>query len=286
MDRPTGSGQRRTGASSEAIMSHYDMGDDFFRLILGPDLIYSCALFEGADDLATAQNRKLDHHIEAAKAAGTGRVLDIGCGWGAMLRRLSDHAGVQECVGLTLSPSQAAWIRQHPRPGQQVFEQDWRDHKPPRPYDAIISVGAFEHFVQKGLSPEVRLDTYRSFFDFCRESLRPDGGLSLQTIAYIQPTALHPYLEEAFPESDLPLVWEPVRAAEGRFRLVALHDHGWHYEQTLRVWEKALDANQEAALDLVGAPALQMFRRYLRLSRLGFRHGIVGLLRMSFVRID
>lgn len=277
---------RRTGASPAAIMSHYDMGNDFFRLILGPEMIYSCALFEDDDNLEVAQLRKLDHHIEAAQAGGGESVLDIGCGWGAMLRRLSDTVGVRSCTGLTLSPSQAVWIRDHPRPGQNVLEEDWRDHKPSQPYDAIVSIGAFEHFVQKGLSPAARLKTYQEFFDFCHTSLRLGGRLSLQTIAYIQPTALHPYLEEAFPDSDLPLVWEPVKAAEGRFRLLALHDHGSHYERTLRLWEQALEANRQAALDLVGAPALQMFQRYLRLSRLGFRHGIVGLMRMSFIRID
>ena len=154
----------RTGASPEAIISHYDKGEDFFELVLGPELIYSCALFEGDDDLAEAQRRKLDYHIEAANAANAKRVLDVGCGWGAMLRRLVDHAEVPHVVGLTLSPSQANWIRRQPRPGLEVVEQDWRDHKPTRRYDAIISVGAFEHFVQKGLDPAKKLDAYREFF--------------------------------------------------------------------------------------------------------------------------
>ena len=276
----------RTGASPEAIMSHYDMGEDFFKLILDPELIYSCALFQDGDTLAQAQTRKLDHHIKAAAAMGATRVLDIGCGWGAMLRRLSDHAGVAHCTGLTLSPSQAKWIRDRPRDGLQVLEQDWRDHVPTAPYDAIISVGAFEHFVQKGLTRQQRLDTYRSFFEFCSRSLRPGGQMSLQTIAYTQPTALHPYLEEAFPESDLPLVWEPIAAAEGHFRLIAMVDHGAHYERTLKCWEDALAMNHDKAVALVGPVGLESFRRYLRLSRFGFKHGIVGLLRMSFVKRD
>src|SRR5215813_10780134 len=97
----------RPGASPEAIMAHYDTGNEFFRLWIGPELIYSCALFEEGDDLARAQIRKLDHHIEAAGAPGAERVLEIGCGWGALMRRLVTHWNVKHVVGLTLSPAQA-----------------------------------------------------------------------------------------------------------------------------------------------------------------------------------
>ena len=141
------------GASREAIRAHYDAGEDFFALWLGPELVYSAALFQDGDDLATAQIRKLDHHIAAAHAAGAARVLDVGCGWGAMLRRLVRHAGVGQAVGLTLSAAQAAWIGRTPTAGITVREESWRDHVPPAPYDAIISVGAFEHFAQPGMAP-------------------------------------------------------------------------------------------------------------------------------------
>ena len=111
----------RTGASPAAIISHYDMGEEFFQLVLDPDLVYSCALFEAGDSLWDAQRRKLDHHIQASGAATAKRVLDIGCGWGALLRRLSDHWGVENAVGLTLSPSQANFIRRMPRKGLEVM---------------------------------------------------------------------------------------------------------------------------------------------------------------------
>jgi hypothetical protein len=95
----------RTGASPAAIISHYDMGEEFFQLVLDPDLVYSCALFEADDSLWDAQRRKLDHHIQASGAATAKRVLDIGCGWGALLRRLSDHWGVENAVGLRPLPN-------------------------------------------------------------------------------------------------------------------------------------------------------------------------------------
>ncbi|WP_425990330.1 class I SAM-dependent methyltransferase [Afipia sp. DC4300-2b1] len=272
----------RTGASPEAIMSHYDMGNDFFRLVLDPEMIYSCALFEDGDDLVTAQRRKLDHHIEAAGAANAARVLDIGCGWGAMLRRLVDHAGVAHAVGLTLSPSQAAWIRDGKNPKIEVLEQDWRDHKPERRYDAIISVGAFEHFVQKGLDPAAKLKSYREFFAYCDSVLAINGKVSLQTIAYSERTKVQPLLDKTFPESDLPLEWEPIAAAEGTFSLIAARNDADHYYRTLVMWEQNLLANYDKAVELVGKSNTDEFRRYLRMSAGGFRAGMVSLMRYSF----
>ncbi|EGP06462.1 cyclopropane-fatty-acyl-phospholipid synthase [Bradyrhizobiaceae bacterium SG-6C] len=272
----------RTGASPEAIMSHYDMGNDFFRLVLDPEMIYSCALFKGDDDLITAQFHKLDHHIEASGAAGTARVLDIGCGWGAMLRRLVDRAGVSHAVGLTLSPSQARWIREYDNPKIEVLEQDWRDHRPERRYDAIISVGAFEHFVQKGLDPKVKLDAYREFFAYCDQVLAIGGRLSLQTIAYSERTKVQPLLDKTFPDSDLPLEWEPIAAAEGTFSLIAARNDADHYYRTLVLWEQNLLANYDKAVALVGKARTDEFRRYLRMSSVGFRAGMVSLMRYSF----
>ena len=274
----------RTGASPDAIIAHYDKGEDFFELVLGPELIYSCALFEADDDLATAQRRKLDFHIEAAAATNVGRVLDIGCGWGAMLHRLVDHAGVANAVGLTLSPSQARWIRQNPRPGLEVVEQDWRDHKPNQRYDAIISVGAFEHFVHKGLDPARKLEAYRDFFACCDRMLVPGGKISLQTIAYSEPHKGHPLLEKIFPDSDLPLIWEPIAAAEGRFELIAARNDRDHYYRTLQLWEQNFLTRKAEAVGLIGESTAAEFHRYLRISAIGFKMGIVSLLRMSFMK--
>ena len=232
----------RVGASPEAIITHYDMGEEFFRLVLGPELVYSCALFEGDDDLAMAQRRKLDHHIATAGAAGAASVLDVGCGWGAMLSRLVDHAGVKKAVGLTLSPSQAQWIRRLQRPGVEVREESWRDHRPDRRYDAIVSIGAMEHFVHPGMAAADKLDAYREFFAFCDRVLVTRGRLSLQTIAFVAPVNdIDPVIyEKTFPESELPLIWEPIAAAEGRFELVSLRNDGEHYYRTLRLWERNL----------------------------------------------
>ncbi|MDB5652426.1 MAG: cyclopropane-fatty-acyl-phospholipid synthase [Tardiphaga sp.] len=201
-----------------------------------------------------------------------------------MLRRLVDGAGVASAVGLTLSPSQARWIAGSPRAEIEALEEDWRVHRPKKRYDAIVSVGAFEHFVQKGLEPARKLAAYREFFALCDGLLTTGGGMSLQTIAYSEPHEVHPLQEETFPESDLPLFWEPLAAAEGRFQLVAVRNDGDDYVRTLQMWEQSLLDHHDEAVALVGDAATAKFRRYLRLSAVGFRIGMVGLLRMSFVK--
>jgi cyclopropane-fatty-acyl-phospholipid synthase len=276
----------RPGASQNAIEAHYDLGNDFFRLWIGPDLIYSCALFEGDDDLATAQIRKLDHHIAAAGAAQASNVLDVGCGWGALMHRLVTHWGIKRAVGLTLSPSQAAWIRQKPAPGVEVRVENWRDHKAEKPYDAIISIGAFEHFCHTGMSPGDKLEAYREFFAFCHRALVDGGRLSIQTIAYVKPVQYLPPLipEKIFPESELPLIWEPIAAAEEKFELLALRNDADHYYRTLRQWERNLANCRDEAVNMVGEEAVRDFQQYLRISAFAFKRNHICLLRMSFAK--
>lgn len=276
------------GASAEAIRNHYDFGDDFFGLWLGPERIYSAALFEAGDDLDAAQVRKLDHHIAAADAAGQERVLDVGCGWGAMLRRLVHHAGVKHAVGLTLSTSQAAFARERGGSEIEVREESWRDHRPDAPYDAIISIGAFEHFARPGLTPQEKLAAYREFFAFCRDALKTGGRLSLQTIAYsASGITLPPFIaERIFRESELPLIHEPIAAADPDFELIALRNDRDHYARTLVAWERALVARRAEAVAMAGEEAVAEFVRYLRVCAMAFKLDTICLLRMSFRKRD
>lgn len=92
------------GASKAAISFHYDLGNEFFRLFLDRECCYSCAMYDDeSDTLETAQQRKLEYHIQQARAEGAARVLDIGCGWGALQKKLVREHGVKLAVGLTLS---------------------------------------------------------------------------------------------------------------------------------------------------------------------------------------
>lgn len=139
-------------------------------------------MWEEGDTLERAQLRKMDYFVEQTRAAGAGRVLDVGCGGGALLRRLVETHGVERAVGLTLSQAQLDWIGGMGLPRTEVRLENWFDHQPAEPYDAIISVGAFEHFASRLSRPE-RLEAYRAFFQHCHDWLRPGTRLGLQTMA-------------------------------------------------------------------------------------------------------
>lgn len=140
------------GASPEAIQAHYDVSNDFYALWLDSTMAYSCALWEAGDTLKQAQLRKLDFHLTQAQATNKSNLLDVGCGWGALLDRAVTHYNVKNVVGLTLSQAQADWVTHSKRDSVSVLLESWRDHRPTTPYDAIVSIGAFEHFAKAGLS--------------------------------------------------------------------------------------------------------------------------------------
>src|SRR4051794_23840142 len=116
------------GAAAAAIQAHYDVGNAFYQLWLDPTLSYSCALWQegdGDDQLEAAQRRKLAYHAEQSRARGRARVLDVGCGWGALLRHLVEAEGVARAVGLTLSQAQAELIASRADPRLEVRLESW-----------------------------------------------------------------------------------------------------------------------------------------------------------------
>ena len=277
------------GATQKAIEHHYDVGRDFYRLWLDARMVYSCALWPAGldDDLEAAQLAKLDWHATGAGADGAARVLDVGCGWGAMMRYLTEERGVAHVTGLTLSSDQAAAAPSSGRAETRL--EDWRDHQPGSPYDAIISIGAFEHFARPELDKAGRRAVYRTFFDRCALWLPEGGRLSLQTIAWedFDPATMEvtPFMtEDIFPESSLPQLSDVTEAAEGWFRLVCFRSDAEHYDHTLRLWLSRLEAARAEATELVGGEQFRRYRRYLRLSRMMFDRRVCTLYRMVFER--
>lgn len=287
--------QSYQGASLQAIQDHYDLSNDFYRLWLDPNMVYSGALWEDGDTLEQAQIRKLEHHITSARAQGGARVLDIGCGWGAILRRLVENHGVKQAMGLTLSDAQASWVRSLGLPNVAVRVESWVDHVPEGPYDAIISIGAFEHFARLESSEAEKVESYRKFFERCQQWLRPDGYLSLQTFAYgatrtrseaRSAPATRFLAEEIFRETDPPRLVNIAEATEGTFEVVALRNDRRDYARTCRTWLKNLKDNRAQAVRVVGEEAVVRYERYLEYSFLGFESGNLALYRITLKRIN
>jgi len=276
------------GASAEAIQHHYDVGNDFYALWLDSSRTYSAALWEDDDDLEKAQQRKLDHHITEALATNATRVLDIGCGWGALLNRLVKVHNVERAVGLTLSNAQLAHIQSQNHPNIEVRLENWSDYVPEAPIDAIISIGAFEHFATPKLSAEEKLAHYRHFFQCCHKWLKPKGRLSLQSIIYENADVedLSAFItNEIFPDSNVPHLSEIIKAAERQFEVVRLRNDRDHYTRTLRAWLKNLKAHRKEAIDLVGADEVKKYEKYLSISMMAFHSASSNLSRITFQKL-
>lgn len=280
------------GAGQQAIAHHYDVGNSFWRTWLDPTMSYSCALWRGpSDDLESAQVHKLDYHVGQARACGVARVLDVGCGWGAMLERLVRMHGVQQAVGLTLSREQLAHIESRSIPGVEARLENWAAYRAAEPFDAVISIGAFEHFARQGLSEADKIDAYRQFFGACRSWLKPGGRLSLQTIAYgdiprDRPLRDRFIVDEIYPESELPRLADIARAAEMELEIEQIRNDRDDYVKTLRAWFARLRANRSDAIAASSEDTVRKYERYLRMFAYSMELGAFTLLRITMKRLD
>jgi cyclopropane-fatty-acyl-phospholipid synthase len=271
------------GTSPRAIRHHYDLSDDFFQIWLGPEMVYSCGWWEagdGRDSLAQAQQRKLDFFADRLGVRGA-RVLDVGCGWGALLDRFVRVHGAASGTGLTLSPSQAGFAARRNVPGVSYQLRSWVDHEPSEPYDAVTCIEATEHFASETLNPDEKVEVYRAFFERAASWLRPGGRMGLQLICL--DNAGHagsragrgPFtdliLGDIFPESMPASLSELVLGWETHFELDEFHDHPHHYQRTFRAWTLAYREQEALAQDLVGPNACRAYARYFAVGEAVFR---------------
>jgi len=257
----------------QAISYHYDLPAGFYALWLDPRLVYSCAYFSNPDeDLNSAQIRKLDYACRKLRLHSGERLLDIGCGWGALIIHAAVHYGV-ECVGITLSVPQAEVAREQLRAAGlndrcRVEVSDYRDIDHDQQYDKIVSVGMFEH-VGEALLPE--------YFHRAWNLLRPGGvflnhGISHSATYHRRgPSFTDRYV---FPDADLVPISTSIRAAElSGFEVRDVESLREHYGLTLHHWVKRLESHAEEARQITSDTTYRIWRLYMAGAAHAFRSG-------------
>jgi cyclopropane-fatty-acyl-phospholipid synthase len=260
----------------KAVRHHYDVSNDFFRLFLDESMTYSCAIFSrGATTLEEAQRTKLDLVCTKLDLQPGERLLDIGCGWGALALHAAREYGV-EVLGITLSKEQAALANERVRDAGladriEIRIADYRELDQDG-FDAVSSVGMVEHVGAE------QMDVYAQQL---AAFLKPGGRLLNHGIALLRhddPPA-GPFSERyVFPDGH-PLQLSGVLASLERAHLVTEHVEGFaaDYAETLRHWYTRLDEHLPEASRLGGEDRLRVWRLYLRAARNGFLNGMTSI---------
>ena len=238
--------------------SHYDLGNDLYEAMLDPTMAYSCGYWAQAQTLEEAQVAKLDLICRKLGLQPGMRLLDLGCGWGSLMRHAALHYGVQ-CVGLTVSREQAALGQVRNRGLPVRFEcTDYRRFNTDgrQQFDRVASVGMFEHVGHKN---------YRAYFDMARRSLCKDGLFLLHTIGKNRSgPGIDPWIERyIFPNGVLPSVAEIAQASEHVFVVEDWHNFGADYDRTLMAWHDRFEAAWPALKPRYGERFHRLWRYYL-----------------------
>jgi cyclopropane-fatty-acyl-phospholipid synthase len=250
---------------AEAIQYHYDVSNEFYSTWLDENMVYSCAYFENGDeDLATAQIKKIDHILNKIQLQPGQTLLDIGCGWGALVIRAAEKYGAR-CVGITLSQNQYDLARERVAAKGlsdrvEIRLQDYRDVT--GTFDRITSVGMFEHVGIKNLV---------MYFRRIRELLADDGfamnhGITTTDInngeaAFGGGEFIEQYV---FPRGELPHIGLVLRSMqEAGLEALDVENLRRHYAKTCAAWADNFEANQDKLRDMVDPRRFRIWRVYL-----------------------
>ena len=275
---------RARRSTESEIQFHYDVGNDFYALWLDSSMLYTCAYFRTpSDDLAQAQINKLDHICRKLRLEPGDRLLDIGCGWGALVMHASEHYGVT-ATGITLSAAQAVYaqarIVERGLGGRcKVRMLDFRDLPSDARFEKISSVGVTEHV------PENRQPAYFArvfdalepgglFLNHCEVSTRAarrtnSVGERIGRWLWKRDQFIDRYV---FPDARLVPFASIVRSAESvGFEVRDVESLREHYLMTLRAWLRGLERRRAEALRLVGERTYRVWRLYMSAGAYGFR---------------
>jgi len=281
-------GRMHSKARDSAVVSHhYDISNDFYRLVLGPSMTYSCARFER--DVHSLEDAQASKHDLICRKLGLDerpgcRLLDVGCGWGAIALHAARHYGA-EVVGVTLSAAQAALARERVREAGlgrliEIRLQDYRDLRGER-FDAISSVGMSEH-VGKSMTPTYFGSLYGLLADSGRllnHAISSIGGSRMRRRSLIG--------RYVFPDGELLDVGDVVLAMErAGFEVRDVESLREHYSKTLHAWVENLEANWDLAVAEVGLARARVWRLYMAASANGFDDGGISVHQVLGVKCD
>jgi cyclopropane-fatty-acyl-phospholipid synthase len=271
-------GRRHSKARDAAAISHhYDVGNDFYRLVLGPSLVYSCAVWADEDTgLDAAQEAKLDLVCRKLGLRPGMRLLDVGCGWGSMALHAAERYGV-EVVGITLSVEQATLARKRVAEAGltdrvEIRVQDYRDVDD-GPFDAVSSIGMAEHVGRAQMG---------AYTGRLHDLVRPGGRVLNHAIAWNagetswdDDTFISRYV---FPDGELLRLGEMVTAVEGSgLEVLDVEALRRHYALTLRAWTRLLEEHWSDAVAASSEGRARVWRLYMAASALSFEAGALGV---------
>ncbi len=238
----------------EVGQRHYDLGNEFFQHMLDGRMTYSCGYWEGAGNVAEAQEAKLELICRKIDLQPGQRVLDIGCGWGSFAGYAAQRYGA-EVVGITVSVEQARFANErYSHLPVEVRVQDYREVS--ERFDHIVSVGMFEHVGYKN---------YRTYMEVASRCLRDEGAFLLHTIGRNSSAkTLDPWTEKyIFPNAMLPSATQVTAAAEGLFAVRDWHSFGRYYDPTLMAWHENFEGNWDKVKAGLDERFHRMWRYYL-----------------------
>jgi cyclopropane-fatty-acyl-phospholipid synthase len=281
-------GRRHTPERDAAAISHhYNVSNDFYRLVLGKSMTYSCAVFPEDDaTLDTAQANKYDLICRKLGLRPGMRLLDVGCGWGGMVLHAARHYGV-EAVGVTLSQAQVEHARRTASDAElnDLVEFRLQDYRAidDLPFDAISSIGMFEHVGRARL---------HEYFAQLHRLLRPQGRLLNHGIS--RPPGNHAHFQRkgfvdryVFPDAELHEVGTVVSTIQQEgFEVQHVETLREHYARTLRAWVANLEHNWDAAVAATSPGRARVWRLYMAASAMNFEAGRMQVHQVLAVRAD
>jgi len=262
----------------EAIGYHYDVSDDFYRLFLDSRMLYSCAYFRDPQgDLEQAQQDKLELICRKLDLQPGERMLDLGCGWGALTLWAAQNFGVS-VQAITLSRNQAEYARRlFAEHGLQdrckVDLIHWREFTSPEPFDKVAAVGIIEH---------VGIRWYPDYFGKIFDLLKPGGLFLNHGITHVhhwQPNAHMRFISKyVFPNGELDSISNILlRTEECGWEILDVEQLRLHYARTCRLWVEALQKNEKRAIELAGQKIYRIWLAYMAGSTVSFENGDLGL---------